>query len=80
MPYLIGVILAISVCGFATIAGLDRDRPFYPTVTIVIASCYGLFAVMGGSMDALMRESVVIAAFLLIAIAGFKACGLSSSH
>jgi len=49
-------------------------------VTIVIASCHGLFAVMGGSMDALMRESVVIAAFLLIAIAGFKACGLSSSH
>ena len=42
MAYLVGVVLAAVVCGFATIAGLDRDRAFYPTVTIVIASYYGL--------------------------------------
>ena len=72
MPYLVGVILALAVCAFATIAGLDRDRAFYPTVTIVIASYYGLFAVMGGGTQALIHESMVITAFLLMAIVGFK--------
>jgi len=72
MPYLAGVILAAVVCGFATIAGLDRDRAFYPTITIVIASYYGLFAVMGGSTRALLAESVGIAAFLIVAMIGFR--------
>jgi hypothetical protein len=38
MEYLIGVGLALSVSLLARIAGLDRDRAFYPTVMIVIAS------------------------------------------
>jgi hypothetical protein len=72
MAYLVGVVLAITVCGFATMVGLDRDRAFYPTVTMVIASYYGLFAVMGGSRQALIHESVVIAGFVLISVIGFK--------
>jgi hypothetical protein len=72
MAYLVGLVLAAAVCGFATISGLDRDRAFYPTVTIVIASYYALFAVMGGSIHALLAESAGITAFLLIALAGFK--------
>ena len=72
MPYLIGVVLAAIVCGFGTLAGFDRDRAFYPTVTIVIASYYGLFAVMSGSMRVLSQESLVIAGFLAVAVAGFK--------
>jgi hypothetical protein len=72
MPYLVGVVLAAVVCGFATIAGFDRERAFYPVVTIVIATYYGLFAVMGGSMPALAQESVGIAAFLLVAFVGYK--------
>ncbi|MEK6374906.1 MAG: hypothetical protein AABO58_19700 [Acidobacteriota bacterium] len=72
MAYLIGVVLAITVCGIATIVRFDRDRAFYPTLTIVIASYYALFAVMGGSTRALMQESVVITGFFLIAIIGFK--------
>lgn len=72
MAYLVGVVLAAVVCGFATVVGLDRDRAFYPTVTIVIASYYGLFAVMGGSTRALVAESAVITVFLLISVAGFK--------
>jgi len=62
MPWLIDVFLAAAVCGLATIAGFDRDRAFYPVITIVIASYYGLFAVMGGSIGALMHESIVITA------------------
>jgi hypothetical protein len=30
MEYLIGVGLALLVCAFATLAGFDRDRVFYP--------------------------------------------------
>ena len=72
MAYLIGVGLALAVSLMARIVGLDRDRAFYPTVMIVIAFLYGLFAVMGGSMPALGMESVPIAAFLLVTILGFK--------
>ena len=39
---------------------------------IVIASYYALFAVMGGSMEALLVESIVIIGFLLASAAGFK--------
>jgi hypothetical protein len=72
MAYLIGVGLALAISLMARIVGLDRDRAFYPTVMIVIAFLYGLFAVMGGSMSALGMESVPIAAFLLVTILGFK--------
>lgn len=72
MEYLIGVALALTISALATCVGFDRDRAFYPTVLIVIASCYGLFAVMGGSNQALATELVAIAVFLLVSILGFK--------
>jgi hypothetical protein len=49
----------------------DRDRAYYPTVLIVIASYYVLFAVMGGSMRAVILESIVMSAFLCVAVLGF---------
>lgn len=52
--------------------GLDRDRAFYPIVTIVIASYYALFAVMGASTHALVLESLIGAVFLALAVAGFR--------
>jgi hypothetical protein len=72
MSIAIGIILALIVGGVATLIGLDRDRAFYPVVTIVIASYYALFAVMGGPMQVVIVESVVAAAFLGVALAGFK--------
>lgn len=72
MEILIGVLLALSVSIFATVVGLDRDRAFYATVTIVVASYYGLFAVMGGSRDTLIAECIVIAGFVLVAALGFR--------
>ncbi len=72
MPLLVGVLLAVAVGLLATVVGLDRDRAFYPTAMIVIASYYALFAVMGASTHALVVESLVTAAFLAAAIAGFK--------
>ena len=72
MPYLVGVGLALAVCFFATLVGFDRDRAFYPTVTIVVASYYGLFAVMGGSATALGIESAVMLLFLVASALAFK--------
>lgn len=72
MAYLIGVFLALGVALFATRVGLDRDRAFYSTVTIVVASYYVLFAVMGGSGHALVLELIVMAAFVAAAVLGFR--------
>jgi hypothetical protein len=72
MPYLAGIVLALTVSGLAALVGLDRDRAFYPTVLVVIASYYVLFAVMGGSGHALVVETLVMTGFLLVALIGFK--------
>lgn len=72
MGYAVGGVLALLVAGFARLTGLDRDRGFYPTILIVIASYYVLFAVMGGSMRALIVESIVMSAFALAAVAGLQ--------
>ena len=58
MPYIVGIILSVVVAVVMRYVGFDRDRAFYPTVLIVIASYYVLFAVMGGSMQTVLLESV----------------------
>lgn len=72
MALLIGVGLALAVALFARIVGLDRDRSFYPTVMIVIAGLYGLFAAIGGSSAALAAESVGIFGFVALTVLGFR--------
>lgn len=72
MDYLAGVILAVAVALGAAVVGLDRDRAFYPTVMMVIASYYVLFAVMGGSGQALFAETLVMLAFVGVAALGFR--------
>ena len=72
MALLVGALLALAVGVFATLTGLDRDRAFYPTVTIVIASYYALFAVMAGSNEALVIEAIVGASFIAVSVAGFR--------
>jgi hypothetical protein len=72
MEYLIGVILSLAVAGSAAVIGFDRERAFYPTVLIVIASYYVLFAAMGASRRTLIVEIVVAGCFLLVAVLGFK--------
>jgi hypothetical protein len=72
LPYVVGVVLSIGVALFARWVGFDRDRAFYPTVLIVIASYYVLFAVMSGSVETLLLESTIMALFAVAAVAGFK--------
>jgi hypothetical protein len=72
MEYVIGVVLAVLVCAFALVSGFDRDRAFYPTVSIVVATYYILFAAMANSMQALTLELLAAGVFLVLAVAGFK--------
>lgn len=72
MEYLIGAILAAVVIAFARLTGFDRDRVFYPTLLIVVATYYILFAVMGRSEHALVIESLAATVFLAVSVAGFK--------
>ena len=62
----------MGVALFARYVGFDRDRAFYPTVMIVIASYYVLFAAMSGSVQTVVIESVVMTLFAAAAVAGFK--------
>ncbi len=72
MDILIGIGLALAISLLARAVGFDRERAFYPLVMIVIASYYVLFAVMDGSMQALIPETLAMTAFVLAAIFGFR--------
>src|SRR5437588_30212 len=72
MPFVVGIVLSLGVAMFARRVGLDRDRAFYPTVLIVVASYYVLFALISGSTQALLTELILMAAFLTAAVMGFK--------
>lgn len=72
MEHFVGAGLALTVSLLATFVGFDKDRAFYPTLMIVIAAYYVLFAVMGESIQALAIESAVSLVFLAVAILGFK--------
>jgi hypothetical protein len=72
MPYVVGLVLSLGVALFARRVGLDRDRAFYPTVLIVVASFYVLFAAMSASVQTVLVESIVMTGFLIAAVVGFK--------
>jgi hypothetical protein len=71
IEYLVGVVIAACVCLLTTAVGMYRERALYSTMAIVIASFYGLFAVMGGP-DALLSEIIGIAIFVLLAVIGYR--------
>ena len=72
MPYAIGIVASAGVAVFAKSVGLDRDRAFYPTVVIVVALYYVLFAVMSGSVQTIALECVVMSLFTIATLVGFK--------
>ena len=72
VPFVIGVVLALVVSLLAWAAGFDRERSFYPTVLVVIASYYILFAAMGASIQVVIAESAALAVFAIVAFLGFK--------
>ena len=72
MPYVVGIVLSLGVALFARSVGFDRDRAFYPTVLMVIASYYVLFAAMSQSTQTVVLESVLMTVFVIAAVVGFK--------
>ena len=72
MPFLIGTLLALAVGTLGTTTRMDRDRAFYPLATLVIASYYVLFAVLGQSTHALVLELALLAPFAAAAVIGFR--------
>ena len=72
MPYVIGIVASAGVAVFARYVGFDRDRAFYPTVVIVVALYYVLFAVMSGSVQTVVLECAVMLLFAIAAVVGFK--------
>jgi hypothetical protein len=75
LPYVVGLGLSLGVAGFARVVGFDRDRAFYPTVLIVIASYYVLFAVIGGDLRTVILEAAMMAVFVIAAVVGFRRSG-----
>jgi hypothetical protein len=71
MEYIVGVALALFVCGAASLLRMDRDRVSYPTILIVIATYYVLFAVMDGSHKVLLSEIAIAAVFTVVSVVGF---------
>ena len=72
MASAIGLVLSLAVAVFGRRSGFDRDRAFYPTVMIVIAAYYVLFGAMTGSIETVVMEVVLVIAFVLAAVVGFK--------
>lgn len=72
MAYLVGIVLALAVSLFGTFFKFDRERSFYPVMTIVIASTYQLFAAMGGTTELLSLETAMFFVFVSAAVLGFR--------
>lgn len=72
MGYVIGIVLALAVTASATALGFDRERVFYPSMMITIAAYYILFAAMGATAPVVIVELVAAAAFMVLAVTGFK--------
>ena len=75
LPYVVGIALSLGVAVFARAVRFDRDRAFYPTVLIVIASYYVLFAVMAGEIRTVVLEAVLMLVFVIAAVVGFARSG-----
>lgn len=67
---IIGGLLGASIFLFARWQRYDRESAFYPTVLIVIASYYVLFAVMAGDRSALVIQLAIAVAFVALAVVG----------
>jgi hypothetical protein len=72
MEYIVGISLALLLCGAAAGLGMDRERVFYPAVAIAVTSYYLAFAVADGRSEVWLAEGAIAAFFSAGAVLGFK--------
>ena len=70
IAFITGVGLAVVLAVFGKLTGYEKDRSFFPTLLIVIASYYMLFAILDGSVSTIVIEIAVAAFFIVLAIWG----------
>lgn len=70
LPIVAGVFTALALAAAGRLTGFDRDRSFYPTLLIVIASYYLLFAVIGGDVSVMVVETGIVLFFSALALLG----------
>jgi hypothetical protein len=72
METIVGITLALLLCGAAAALRMDRERVFYPAVVIAVASYYLAFAASDGRTEVWLSEVAIAAVFIAAAVAGFK--------
>jgi len=70
IAFIIGVALAVALIVFGRLTGYEKDRSFFPTLLIVIASYYLLFATLTDSISTLLIEIAVASFFIVVAVWG----------
>lgn len=61
---------ATAISGYVT--GFDRERSFYPTMMVVVALVYVLFAFMAAPPAPVWHEVIAASLFIATAIFGFR--------
>lgn len=66
-----GIVLAVLTWALGAWSGMGRDRAFYPTVTLVVAHYYLLFASQDGRTAVLLEELAIASVFMALALAAY---------
>ena len=76
MEYLVGILTAVALAGFARSSGFEKDRSFYPTVLIVIGFLYVVFGAIDGRVSVILIDLIFAFLFASIAVVGYKNNGV----
>lgn len=72
MEVFAGALFGLAVIGLGYLTRQGTTRSFYSTVLIVIALVYVLFAVMTGTLDVVLTESIIAVGFIALAVVGAR--------
>jgi hypothetical protein len=72
VSFAVGFALAIIIGLFAAVVGLGRENGFYPTMLMVIAGYYVLFAALAADLTAMTLELAGFFVFCTLAVIGFR--------